>query len=68
MPEIKKAYLSVSDAAIYLGVKKAYIYQLLHKRKISCYKPLNGRVFFHQNDLDQFLSRYRQVADYEEGA
>jgi len=67
MSEIKKAYLSVSDAAIYLGVKRAYIYQLLHKKKISCYKPLNGRVFFRQDDIDQFLSQYRQVADFKEG-
>jgi excisionase family DNA binding protein len=68
MPEIKKGYLSVSDASIYLGVKRAYIYQLLHKKKISCYKPLNGRVFFCQDDIDQFLSRYRKTADFEEGA
>jgi len=68
MQEVKRAALSVEAAAIFLGVKKNYLYQLIHKRKIPCYRPSGGRVFFRQNELEEFLFRNRQAADYEEGA
>lgn len=67
MQEVKKAALSVDEAAVFLGVKKNYLYQLIFKRRIPCYRPTGGRVFFRQNELEEFLFRNRQSADYEEG-
>jgi len=68
MQEVKKVALSVEAAAIFLGVKKNYLYQLIHKRKIPCYHPSGGRVFFRESELTEYLFRNRQAADYEEGA
>jgi len=63
--EIKKAFLSVREACIFMGIKEGYIYQLIHKKKIPYYKPSGGRVFFRQGELEEFLSRNRHAADYE---
>ena len=57
--------LCVTDAARFLGYSKPYLYKLIHLGKIPCYKPTNGRVFFKQNELEQFLFRSRKSADFE---
>ena len=58
--------LSVDEAAAFTGLSKNYIYKLIHERKIPFFKPLGGRVFFKQEDLESFIFRNRQSADYEE--
>jgi len=62
--------MNVAEAAEFTGLSKAYIYKLVHLGKIPCYKPWGGRVFFKQNELEQFIFRGRKSADYEllEGA
>jgi len=57
--------LSVDEAAEITGLKKNYIYKLVSKKKIPFYKPLGGRVFFKQDELEAFIFRNRQCADYE---
>jgi len=57
--------LSVDEAAVFTGLKKNYIYKLIHQKKIPHYKPMGGRVFFKQDELENFLFRNRQAANYE---
>jgi prophage regulatory protein len=57
--------LSIEAAAEYLGLKKSYLYKLVHLGRITCYKPTGGRIYFAQADLEQFVFRGRQPADYE---
>ena len=57
--------LSVDEAAAFTGLSKNYIYKLIHQRKIPFFKPLGGRVFFKQEELESFIFRNRQAADYE---
>ena len=57
--------LSVNEAAAFTGLTKNYIYKLVHLKKIPCYKPLGGRIFFKPAELENFLFRNRQGADYE---
>jgi excisionase family DNA binding protein len=57
--------LSVDEAAIFTGLSKGYIYKLIHQKKIPFYKPLGGRVFFKQDELEAFIFRGRQAAAYE---
>ena len=64
MEQTQKA-LSVDDVVILTGLKKNYIYQLISKKKIPYYKPLGGRVFFKREELEGFIFRNRQSADYE---
>jgi excisionase family DNA binding protein len=47
------------------GYSRSYIYKLTHMKKIPCYKPTGGRLFFCESEIMDFLSRNRQAADYE---
>jgi excisionase family DNA binding protein len=68
MEHSQKVALTVEEAAAFLGLKKNYLYKLVHLRKIPCYKPMGGRVFFRPAELEAFLFRNRQGADYEGGS
>ena len=60
--------LSVDEVAAFTGLKKNYIYKLVHEKRIPYYKPLGGRVFFKQNEIENFIFRNRQGAEYEKEA
>jgi excisionase family DNA binding protein len=60
----QKAF-SMNAAAAFTGLSKNYLYKLVSQKKIPYYKPLGGRVFFRQEDLENFIFRNRQSADYE---
>jgi len=62
---ISQKPMSVAEAAEFCGFSKTYLYKLIHLGKIPCYKPEGGRVFFKQNELEQFIFRGRKAADYE---
>jgi predicted DNA-binding transcriptional regulator AlpA len=49
------------------GYSKAYIYKLVHYKKIPCHKPGGkaGKLFFLESEIIDFLTRNRQSADYE---
>jgi excisionase family DNA binding protein len=57
--------MGVSEAAEFTGLKPSYLYKLIHLGKIPCYKPTGGRVFFKREELEQFVFRGKQSADYE---
>ena len=59
--------LSVDEAAKFTGYSRNYLYKLIHQKKIPHFKPMGGRVFFRQKELEDFLFRNRQAADYEGG-
>jgi predicted DNA-binding transcriptional regulator AlpA len=44
---------------------RSYIYKLTHWKKIPCHKPTNGRLFFYERGIMDFLAHNRQAADYE---
>jgi len=60
--------LSVDEAAEFTGLKKNYIYKLVCQKKIPFYKPLGGRVFFRQAELENFIFRNRQGPSFESEA
>ena len=66
MEQIQKAAFTVDEAAAFLNLSKNYVYKLVSQKKIPCYKPMAGRVFFKPSELEAFLFRNRQSADYEE--
>jgi excisionase family DNA binding protein len=57
--------LGIKEAAEFTGLSVAYIYKLCHLGRMPYYKPLGGRVFFKGEDLESFIFRGRQSADYE---
>jgi len=66
--ETQKPALNAVEAAAYLGFTKNYLHKLVHQKKIAYYKPLNGKLFFRVAELDAFLFRNRQAANYEKEA
>jgi excisionase family DNA binding protein len=68
MEHTQKAALTVEEAAVFTGLSKNYLYKLIHLKKIPHYKPMAGRVFFRPAELEAFLFRNRQGADYEGGS
>jgi excisionase family DNA binding protein len=67
MEQTQKAALSVNEAAAFTGLSPNYIYKLVHLKKIPHYKPAGrtGRVYFKQEEIEGFIFRNRQQADYE---
>ena len=60
--------LTVDVACEFTGLKKNYIYKLVHQKKIPYYKPMGGRIYFKLSELEDFLFRNRHGADYEEAS
>jgi excisionase family DNA binding protein len=57
--------MDITAASTFTGLSRAYIYKLIHLKKIPCYKPNGGRVFFKKEELETFIFRGKQSADYE---
>ena len=57
--------LTVEQAADFTGFSQAYIYKLVHLKKIPCFKPEGGKILFSLDDLKNFVYRNRQAAGYE---
>jgi predicted DNA-binding transcriptional regulator AlpA len=47
------------------GYSRWYIYKLVRCKRIPCHRPTNGRLFFYESEVLNFLGRNRQAADYE---
>ena len=60
--------LTVDEASQFTGYSRNYLYKLVHQKNIPHFKPMGGRVFFKQEELEKFLFRNRQAADYEGSA
>ena len=58
--------MNCAAAAAYLNFSKGYLYRLIYLGKIPCYKPTGGKLFFKKEDLDAFIFRNRQAADFEQ--
>ena len=58
--------LTLSEAAEYLGISKAGLYQLVHKNKIPHYKPAGGKkLYFSRLELNSWVFARRIPTDKE---
>jgi predicted DNA-binding transcriptional regulator AlpA len=62
---VNKKALGIKDVMEITGYSRSYIYKLIHWKKITYHKPTSGRIFFLPNELEEFVSRGKIVADYE---
>ena len=66
-----KTTLSVDDVAYLLNVSKHNVYQLVSKKKITCYKSLgaNGErgkmLYFKREDLEKYCFAVKQESEAE---
>jgi excisionase family DNA binding protein len=47
------------------GFSRSYLYKLVHWGRLPCHKPTNGRLFFYESEVFNFLARSKQAAGYE---
>jgi len=62
---IMSIFLSVEEAASFLKTTPKYIYKLVHLRLLPCYKPTGGRLFFDQQELEEFIRKRRKATQDE---
>lgn len=65
MEKTRERHIRVKRVAELLDCSLSYVYKLTHWKKIPFYKPTNGRLFFYESEILDFLERNRQAADYE---
>jgi excisionase family DNA binding protein len=65
MTETVQKPLNTKEAAAFLGLKKSYIYNLVHYGRLTAYKPGGKVLFFKQEDLERFAFRNKKTADFE---
>jgi predicted DNA-binding transcriptional regulator AlpA len=65
MERVKEPPIRLNKVMELSGYSRSYIYKLVHWKKIPCHKPTNGRLFFYESEVLDFLTRNRQAADYE---
>lgn len=64
-PDAAKNMLSVTEAAMYLGISKSTIYKMTMNRQIPHYKPFGGKIFFDKSELDSWIHRNKVYSDAE---
>jgi predicted DNA-binding transcriptional regulator AlpA len=65
MEKIKESPIRIDRVMEISGFSRSYIYKLVLWKKIPYRKPTNGRLFFYESEILDFLNRNRQAADYE---
>jgi excisionase family DNA binding protein len=60
-----KEPLTLIEASKYTGIPCGTLYQMIHNKQIPCYKPCGQKLFFKRTEMDMFIFRNKQAADYE---
>jgi excisionase family DNA binding protein len=50
-----RPFMSIDEAADYLGLSKATLYQYTHRKVLDFYKVRGKKIYFLKEDLDQFI-------------
>ncbi|HOO02699.1 MAG TPA: helix-turn-helix domain-containing protein [Rectinema sp.] len=56
---INDEFLNIQETAEFLKTTKAYIYKLVHTRRLPFYKPLGGKVYFRKSELEKLFENSR---------
>jgi excisionase family DNA binding protein len=56
-------FLNTQQAASLLQLSLTTVYRLVSERKITYYKPTNGRLFFREEDIESFIEAGKQDVD-----
>ena len=55
MTAAEKTYLSVREAAGYIGYSVRYVYALVAQGVLPHYTPNGGRIIFNRTELDEWI-------------
>ena len=50
-------YLTAPEAAAYLRKSMGSLYQMIWGKRLKVYKPHNGKLYFLQSDLDDYMKQ-----------
>ena len=54
--DVKDIY-NTTEASLFLGVKRSYLYELVRNRKIKHYKKCGGKLtYFRRQDLEEWMA------------
>lgn len=54
--DVKDIY-TTTEASLFLGVKRSYLYELVRNRKIKHYKSCGGKLtYFRRQDLEEWMT------------
>lgn len=56
---MEKKYLTVDEAAVYIGTTKNYLYKLTSNNKIPYYQPTGRKCLFKSEELDAWIEKGR---------
>lgn len=62
IPLTEKPFLTLDEAALYIGISKSSLYKLTHKKEITYSRPTGRNIFFERSDLDTWLRKNRKAA------
>jgi len=65
MEKAKEMPIRIKRVMELTGYSHSYIYKLVHWRKLLCHKPTNGRLYFLESEIIEFLNQGKRSADYE---
>jgi excisionase family DNA binding protein len=57
--------LNSREAASFLGISLGSLHNLMHKKKITYYKPGGKLAYFREKDLRRFMYQNRCRADWD---
>ncbi len=60
-----KEYLTVQEAADFLGLSSSLIYKLTSKHEIPVYKPNGKTVFIRRDDLNRWIAKNKILSEEE---
>lgn len=56
---IRKTFLTIQEAAKYLGYKVSTLYKMNSEGKIPSYNPTKGKVVYSKQELDEWIKGTR---------
>ena len=59
----QKEVLTSTEAAMYMGISKSYLYKLTMLRRVPHFKPSGKMCYFNRHELEQWLQSNRIVTD-----
>ncbi len=57
---VNKDVMSLSEAAIYAGISRSYLYKLTSARLIPFYRPATKLIFFKREEIDSWRLKTRE--------
>ena len=56
--------LTVSEVAEFLQTTRNYVYKLVFLKRLPCYRPGNGRLYFKREEILDYIYQNKQEASH----